>query len=237
MTRILIIDDEQDLVWAIRYALADEGYEVLTASNGAEGIAVAYQSHPDLVILDIVMPHVDGIQVCHTLRRDQKLASVPILFLTKRSSIEDRINGLNDGADDYLVKPFDFGELKARICALLRRSGQGRPGTVALAAQLAYRDLSLDPRTHKVTVGERAVLLTPAEFDLLRHMLIHQGQVFSSEQLLVQVWHYPHDSRDQGLVRWHVMNLRAKIEPNPGKPMYLRTMPRHGYILGDTAHP
>ena len=135
------------------------------------------------------------------------------------------------------MKPFDFGELKARICALLRRSGQGRPGTVALAAQLAYRDLSLDPRTHKVTVGERAVLLTPAEFDLLRHMLIHQGQVFSSEQLLVQVWHYPHDSRDQGLVRWHVMNLRAKIEPNPGKPMYLRTMPRHGYILGDTAHP
>lgn len=237
MTRILIIDDEQDLVWAVRYALIDEGYEVLTAGDGAEGIAVAYQGQPDLVLLDIVMPHVDGIQVCHTLRRDQKLASVPILFLTRRSSIEDRINGLNDGADDYLVKPFDIGELKARISALLRRSGRGRPGTGPLPTQLSYLNLSLDLRTHKVNVGERDVLLTPAEFDLLRHLLANQGQVFSSEELLVQVWHYPQESKEHGLVRWHVMNLRAKIEPDPGKPIYVRTVPRHGYILGDTANP
>jgi DNA-binding response OmpR family regulator len=235
MTRILLIDDEEDLVWAVRYALMDEGYEVLTAGDGAAGIATAYRAQPDLIILDIVMPHLDGIQVCLTLRRDPGLVSVPILFLTRRSSIEDRINGLNEGADDYLVKPFDFGELKARVSALLRRAGRNKQADAAPVTQLLYRDLCLDLRTHQVTVGGRGVLLTPAEFDLLRHLLSHQGQVFSSEQLLAQVWHYPADSKEHGLVRWHVMNLRAKIEPEAGKPTYVRTVPRHGYILGDTA--
>jgi DNA-binding response OmpR family regulator len=233
MTRILVIDDEEDLVWAISYALKDEGYEIVTAGDGAEGIAAAYRAQPDLVILDIVMPVVDGIQVCATLRRDPNLAVVPILFLTRRSSIEDRINGLNDGADDYLIKPFDIGELKARVGALLRRAGR-RAASPERLTQLVYRDLSLDLRTHQVTIGGRGVLLTPAEFDLLRHLLMHQGQVFSSEQLLTQVWRYPADTREHGLVRWHVMNLRAKIEPEAGRPVYLRTVPRHGYILGDS---
>jgi DNA-binding response OmpR family regulator len=174
----------------------------------------------------------DGIEVCHTLRRDQRLAAVPILFLSRRSAIADRINALNGGADDYLVKPFDFGELKARISALLRRAGRARVAARAEVVQLTYRDLSLDLRSHTVTVRGRTVLLTPAEFDLLRYLLAHQGEVFSSEQLLQHLWQDEGAMRDQGLVRWHVMKLRAKIEHDPAKPTYLRTVPRHGYMVG-----
>jgi two-component system OmpR family response regulator len=229
--KILIVDDEPDIVWSLRYTLADEGYDVLTAGSGADAILAAVQSRPDLVILDMVLPDLDGRQVCRTLRRDQGLAAVPILFLSRRDSVADRVDGLNSGADDYLAKPFDFGELKARIAALLRRAG--RAGTTPLAeAQLTYRDLALDLRSHHVTVGKRSILLTPAEFELLRHLLSHQGEVFSSEQLLQHLWHDDEAGRDQGLVRWHVMKLRAKIEQNPAQPRYLRTVPRHGYMLG-----
>lgn len=232
--RILIVDDEPDIVWAVSYTLADEGYEVHTAGNGTDGLAAAHQVHPDLVILDIMMPDINGIQLCHSLRRDQHLAAVPILFLSQRSSIADRINGLNDGADDYLIKPFDFGELKARISALLRRTGRGRGlSPTANISRLTYRDLCLDLRTHKVTVNKRTILLTPAEFELLRYLLTHRGVVFSSDQLLQQVWPDAHHSSDPSMVRWHVMNLRSKIEQNPAAPVYLRTVPRHGYMLGE----
>lgn len=232
--KILIVDDEQDLVWAVRYTLIDEGYEVLTASNGIEAITVAQSSRPDLIILDIMMPHIDGIQVCHILRRDQLLASVPILFLSKQCSIADRITGLDDGADDYLGKPFDFGELKARLRALLRRVGHAPIVHETSSSILSYADLHLDLRTHQVTTSRTTVLLTPAEFDLLRHFLSHQGEIFSSQQLLQQVWNHDPDLSEHGLVRWHIMNLRQKIEPDSGAPIYLRTVPRHGYIMGET---
>lgn len=120
--RILVVDDEQDLLWALQHSLSDEGYEVLTAQNGKEGLCAARRHRPDLVILDIVMPELNGLRVCRELRRDPSLASVPIIFLTVRSTVEDRIAGLDEGGDDYIVKPFDTGELKARIRALLRRS-------------------------------------------------------------------------------------------------------------------
>jgi DNA-binding response OmpR family regulator len=234
LAKVLIADDEQDLVWAVRHTLIADGYEVLTASNGIEAITIAQSCQPDLIILDIMMPHIDGIQVCHILRRDQQLASVPILFLSKQCSISDRIIGLNDGADDYLGKPFDFGELKARLRALLRRTGQAPPVPHDTAPSiLCYADLRLDLRTHQVTIRNKTVLLTPAEFDLLRHLLLHQGEIFSSQQLLQQVWNYNPESSEPGLVRWHIMNLRAKIELDTSMPIYLRTVPRHGYIMGN----
>jgi DNA-binding response OmpR family regulator len=179
------------------------------------------------------MPEMDGVQVCHELRHDTHLAAVPILFLSMRSSIEDRINGLNGGADDYLTKPFDFGELKARIKALIRRSGRSRTVTGPLASLLVYEDLQLDLRAHMVRVASESILLTPAEFDLLRHFMLHQGQVYSSAALLQIVFGYSCDSADQGLVRWHIRNLRRKIEPDPNHPHYIRTVPRHGYLMGD----
>jgi len=233
LARILMVDDEQDLVWAVRYTLIAEGYDVLTASNGVEAITIAQSAQPDLIILDIMMPHIDGIQVCHILRRDQQLAAVPILFLSKQCSIHDRIMGLDDGADDYLGKPFDFGELKARLRALLRRAGHPTVIHEGMASILSYADLRLDLRTHQVTTKKTMVLLTPAEFDLLRHFLTHQGEIFSSQQLLQQVWGHDPDSCEYGLVRWHIMNLRAKIEPDSAVPIYVRTIPRHGYIMGD----
>jgi DNA-binding response OmpR family regulator len=233
LAKILIADDEQDLVWAVCHTLIAEGYEVLTANDGVEAITIAQSSQPDLIILDIMMPHVDGIQVCHILRRDQQLSAVPILFLSKQSSITDRIAGLDDGADDYLGKPFDFGELKARIRALLRRAGHPSAMHDTTPSILSYADLHLDLRTHHVTINDTTVLLTPAEFDLLRHFLTHQGELFSSQQLLQQVWHYEPDSCEHGLVRWHIMNLRAKIELDSSVPIYVRTIPRHGYIMGD----
>jgi DNA-binding response OmpR family regulator len=233
LAKVLVVDDEQDLVWAMRYTLIAEGYEVLTASNGIEAITIAQSSQPNLIILDIMMPHIDGFQVCHILRRDQILASVPILFLSKQCSIKDRITGLDDGADDYLGKPFDFGELKARIRALLRRSGHVSATHDTASSILSYADLRLDLRTHQVTTGKTTALLTPAEFDLLRHFLSHQGEIFSSQQLLQIVWNHDPDSCEHGLVRWHIMNLRAKIEPDNGVPTYLRTVPRHGYIMGN----
>ncbi|NTW00095.1 MAG: response regulator transcription factor [Oscillochloris sp.] len=236
LAKILIADDEQDMVWAVRYTLIAEGYEVLTASNGVEAITIAQSTQPDLIILDIMMPHIDGFQVCHILRRDQHLASVPILFLSKQCSITDRIAGLDDGADDYLGKPFDFGELKARLRALLRRTGQATVASDNAPAILSYADLRLDLRTHQVITSKATVLLTPAEFDLLRHFLSHQGEIFSSQQLLQLVWNHDPDSCEHGLVRWHIMNLRAKIEPDNSVPTYLRTVPRHGYIMGDTTN-
>jgi len=229
MARILVVDDEQDLVWAVRQSLSDEDYEVLTAYDGVEALAVAQRHRPDLVILDIAMPRLDGLQVCRRMRRDPTLAAVPILFLTVRSAIKDRIKGLDEGGDDYLAKPFDLGELKARVRALLRRSRpapEGSPGLLLVAGLLV-----LDLHTREVRVGEKTVQLTPTEFDLLHHLMTHPGEVYSSRQLLRQVWGYPPKTADPGLVRWHIKNLRTKIEPDPAHPVYILTVSRHGYMF------
>ena len=234
MTRILVVDDEQDLVWAVRRSLSDEGHEVLTAYDGMEALAIARRHRPDLVILDIAMPRLDGLQVCRRLRRDPTLAAVPILFLTVHSGIQDRIKGLDEGGDDYLTKPFDLEELKARVRALLRRARSVLEGGLEAEGPgplLVAGPLVLDLHTRQVHLGEKAVQLTPTEFDLLYHLMTHPGEIFSSRQLLRQVWGYPPKSADPGLVRWHVKNLRTKIEPDPAHPVYIRTVPRHGYIF------
>ncbi len=231
---ILLVDDKQDLVWAVRHSLSDEGYEILTAYDGVEALAVARRHRPDLVILDIVMPRLDGLQACHNLRRDPTLAAVPILFLTVRSTIEDRVVGLDEGGDDYLVKPFDLQELKARVRALLRRSRSASEGGAEPDDQgslLVVGPLVLEKKTHQVRVGVKTIQLTPTEFDLLAYLMTHAGEVFSSEHLLQQVWGYPPQTADPGLVRWHIKNLRAKMKTNPQDPEYIRTVPRHGYVV------
>jgi len=233
MSRILLVDDEADLVWAVRYCLQDEGYEVTTACNGEEALTLARRVRPDLVVLDIVMPEMDGIEVCSRLRRDPTLASVPILFLTVRHEIDDRVAGLDEGSDDYLVKPFDMRELKARVRALLRRGhspgrAAGRGGGDSL---LVVGPLALDLRGRRVQVGTKVVQLTPTELDLLHYLMLHPGEVLSSRTLLRAVWGYVPNAAALSLVRWHVKNLRAKIETDPSNPQYIRTVPRQGYIL------
>jgi DNA-binding response OmpR family regulator len=232
--RILVVDDEQDLVWALRHSLSDEGHEVLTAYDGMEALDVARHHRPDLIILDIVMPRLDGLQVCRRLRRDPTRAAVPILFLTERSTIEARVKGLDEGGDDYLVKPFDLKELKARVRALLRRARSAPergPETPDHAPLLVVDPLALDLYTCQVHLEEKTIQLTPTEFKLLRHLMTHPGEIFSSRQLLQQVWGYPPRTGGPGTVRWHIKNLRDKIEPNPAHPVYIRTVPHHGYTF------
>ncbi len=225
---ILLADDEPDLVWAVRHYLTGEGYEVATASDGVEALALARQRRPDLVILDIVMPQLDGLKVCHELRSDPGLAATPILFLTAKGAVEDRLKGLDCGGDDYLPKPFDVRELRSRVKALLRR---GRPSREIQSHILVIGPLTLDSNTHEVRVKNRAVLLTPTQFKLLYHLMRYAGKVFSERELLQQVWGYPLEAADLGLVRWHIKKLRERIEPDPTRPIYIRTVPRHGYAL------
>jgi len=227
---ILLVDDEEDLLWVVGRALHDEGYTVRMAHDGTEALEMMQRQQPDLVVLDIAMPHTDGFTLCQTLRARTDLAEVPVLFLTGRNTIEDRIRGFDEGGDDYLIKPFDLRELKARIRALLRRSGANRT-PAAPTKMLRVGSLSLDLHTCEVDVAGAAVQLTPAEFDLLSYLMRHPNEICSSERLLRGVWNYAPDTAEPGLVRWHVMNLRAKIEPDPRRPVRLCTVARHGYIL------
>ena len=231
--RILLVDDERDLVWAIKHSLSDEGYEVLEAYDGVEAIDIARRHRPDLVILDVVMPRMDGFAVCEHLRRDVQLASVPILFLTVRSAVEDRIRGLEEGADDYLAKPFDLRELRARVKALLRRTrGREDGGSEQPArAMLVAGELTLDMAERQLLLLGSTVRLTPAEFALVHYLMCHPGEVFSGRELLQQVWGYPAGTVESGLVRWHIKNLRDKLEPDPTHPRYICTLPAHGYML------
>lgn len=233
---ILLVDDEKDLAWAVRSCLSDDNHEILIAHDGLEGLTLARSQRPDLIILDIIMPRMDGLAMCHQLRRDPTLAAVPILFLTALGSVNDRIKGLQDGGDDYLVKPFDVGELRARVAALLRRSQTlPFPAKSRVSRErgslLRVGDLALNRHTRQVQVGERTEQLTPVEYELCYYLMTHPGQTFSSKQLLAQVWDYPTESADPGLVRWHIKNLRSKIEPDPRHPVFIRTVSRHGYIL------
>lgn len=233
MARILLVDDERVVAWAMRYSLSDDGHEVFAAYDGVEALALAERHRPDLIILDIMLPRLDGLEVCRTLRRDASLAAVPILFLTARTAIQDRVAGLDQGGDDYLTKPFDAEELKARVRALLRRGTH--PAASNHPSLLAVGDLTLEPRRAQVQVRGVAVKLTPTELALLRYLMIHPGEIISGRELLQQVWGHTPGTVRSSLVRWHIRNLRAKIEPDPRHPLYIRTLPRYGYILRD--HP
>lgn len=231
---ILLVDDEPDLVWAVRHSLIRSGFEVFTAGDGQEALDVARRYNPTLVILDIIMPILDGLEVCRRIRQDPSISATPILFLTARKTIEDRVIGLQEGGDDYLIKPFDLKELNARVHALLRRV-KAIPNDQAEDdpedSRLVAGAITLDKQTRQVWVGDKVAELTPTEFDLLYFLMIHPGRIFNSQQLLQQVWDYPAETADIGLVRWHIRNLRAKVEANPEHPAHILTIPRQGYML------
>lgn len=227
LARILVVDDEEvirDIIWR---KLEPEGYDVLTARDGEEALQLALEWHPDLAILDVIMPKMDGLDLCRRMRENPHLSRLPVVFLTSRESIDDRIRGFEAGADDYLPKPFDLRELSLRIRALLRRAQPERDerGVIHLGA------LALNTRTFVITAGEAESLLTPVEHQLMQHLMLHAGEVFSSERLLQEVWGYPSGAGSSDLVRAHVRNIRAKIEPDPANPIYLLTVSRHGYTV------
>lgn len=231
MSEILIVDDDRDVAQTIKLALQRHGFGVQVAYSGIEALRMLTYYHPSLLVLDVSMPGIDGFEVCRRIRNTPQIADLPIIFLTARGQDQDRIDGFRAGADDYLSKPFNLEELILRVNAVLRRFQASPDG--ARADTLRVGDLELNIKTFSVTVADRAVLLTPTEFDLLYHLMAHAGQIFSSERLLHEVWNFPQNTGNTDLVRAHIRNLREKIEPNPRQPTYVQTVQRHGYVIYD----
>jgi DNA-binding response OmpR family regulator len=236
MALILVIDDDDLVSRTLQRALKIYDYQVMTASSGIEGLQLARRHRPDLFILDIMMPGVDGYQVCRQIRGDPLLQDAPVLFLTAKAKDEDKIEGFRAGGDDYLVKPFNMQELELRVKAILRRAGPEKvEAAEATVNEVVVGDVVLDCRTFKVTTPYQTVLLTNVQFDLLYHLMSHADQVFNSQQLLQDVWDYPRDTGSPELVRAHIKNLREKIEPSPSDPIYIKTIQGHGYSFSSEA--
>jgi DNA-binding response OmpR family regulator len=229
MSSILVVDDEERVALSIERSLQRE-YQVRVANNGADALKLARRINPDLIILDIMMPGMSGLEVCRELRGDPMLQTVPILFLTAKGRVEDKIEGFEAGADDYLTKPFDVRELLLRVKAIVRRTGDKEEKPVT-PDTLTVGLLTLNCQNYQLTTNEKTVLLTPVEFDLMYHLMSHTGQVFSGERLLRELWDYPSDTGSPDLVRMHIRNLRLKIEPDSRNPRFILTVPRHGYTI------
>ncbi|MCL0034743.1 response regulator transcription factor [Dehalococcoidia bacterium] len=225
--KILIVEDEETLLEVLRYNLDKEGYTVVTAADGIQALNSARSESPDLIILDIMLPQLDGFEVCRILRKD---ITVPILMLTAKEEEIDKVLGLELGADDYMAKPFSMRELKARIKAILRRAAmQSKPGGVEEGV-LRIADLTIDLGKHQVSIGEATVSLTPKEFDLLAYLAGNKGRVFSREHLLERVWGYDYFG-DTRTVDVHIRWLREKLETEPSKPRRLITVRGTGYKI------
>jgi DNA-binding response OmpR family regulator len=231
---ILVVDDDVDVAETIERSLRRSGHEVLVAHRGADGLEIARRRSPDLLVLDIMMPGMDGIQVCQHMRANPELAGTPILFLTAKGEIADKIEGFEAGADDYLTKPFDLRELVLRVRALLRRTQQNG-GDKTDAERIEVGALTLDCRTFEIKTPQDKVLLTPVEFELVHFLMSNPRKVFSADQLLQEVWGYPPGTGMPDLVRVHIKNIRDKIETDPREPVYLRNILRRGYMItGDS---
>lgn len=223
--RILVVDDEPHIVELVRYNLAQEGFEVSVAYDGHEAIEKAKQESPDLVILDLMLPYVDGLEVCRHIRKE---SSVPILMLTAKDGEQERVVGLELGADDYVTKPFSPRELVARVRAILRRTV--REAQRPAAKPVAVGGLVLDPTTHEVRLNGRPIELTAKEFDLLQLLLSHPNRVFTRDFLLEHIWGYDYFGGTR-TVDMHISRLREKIEDDPNTPTYVMTVRGVGYKL------
>lgn len=220
MTKILVVDDEVTIRETLQYNLEKEGYEVITAADGAEALDMARSGKPDLIVLDLMLPKLDGLSVCRAIRKEQDM---PIIMLTARTGEMDKIVGLESGADDYVVKPFSLGELLARIRAVLRRTPETSRQDV-----LESGDLRLDLIARRVYIGDDELSLTPKEFDLLAELMRNRGMVLSRDLILTKVWGYDYlgDSRT---VDVHIRWLREKIEEDPSNPERILTVRGVGY--------
>ena len=221
MDKVLIVDDDQRLLKMLLRTFIYEGFNVSTAEDGQEAMRKVYRDRPDVVILDWMIPKLDGAGVLLALREDKN--DIPILMLTARDAVQDRVQGLNHGADDYLVKPFATDELVARVRALLRRVGKGKAG------KLSYADLALDPITREASRHERTFILTPTEYNLLELFLLHPRQVLERRQILTSVWGYDFVG-DDNIIEVSVGYLRKKMEAG-GESRLIQTVRGVGYVL------
>ncbi|TJY41042.1 response regulator transcription factor [Cohnella pontilimi] len=224
---IMVIDDDEKIISLLRRSLAFEGYEVTTAHDGAEGLKQLMARQADLVILDVMMPHVDGWEVCRRLREAGIVS--PVLMLTARDDVQDRVRGLDMGADDYLVKPFALEELMARVRALLRR----RPEKPEESGRLRFEDLVMDVDSRETSRGERRIELTAKEFDLLRLFMENPKRVLSRDQIMERIWGFDF-SGESNVLEVYVAMLRQKLEEH-GERRIIQTVRGAGYVLkGDS---
>ncbi len=222
--KILVVDDEALLVKGIRFNLKSEGYEVITGSNGQEAVDLTQQENPDLVVLDVMMPIMDGLTACSKIR---EFSNVPIIMLTAKVDDMDKLIGFDHGADDYLTKPFNILELKARIRALLRRAGAGEKQE---NSKLSGGNITLDLDARNAYKGKELVVLTAKEFDVIEFLMRNAGRVYSREALLDTIWAYEYRS-DIRTVDVHIRRLREKLEENPAEPKHILTKWGVGYYF------
>jgi DNA-binding response OmpR family regulator len=225
-SKVLVVEDEDTLLFTLAHNLKREGYNVITASRGDDGLKAARDQHPDLILLDVMLPGIDGIQVCRMLRRD---SDVPIIMLTALGGEGDRVAGLDTGADDYIPKPFGMKELMARVRALLRRSGP-RAVPDSGPSLVISGDLQMDRERREVTYQGKTLRMKPKEFELLLFFLQHPGRVFSREQILDEVWGYDFYGGPR-TVDVHIRWLRQKIEADAATPTRLKTVRGSGYLF------
>ncbi|MGH8892588.1 MAG: response regulator transcription factor [Actinomycetes bacterium] len=222
--RLLVVDDEPNILELLATSLRFAGFEVVTATNGREALAEARRARPDLVVLDVMMPDMDGFAVVRRMRGEGAMA--PVLFLTARDATEDKVTGLTVGGDDYVTKPFSLEEIVARIRAVLRRTS-GR-GSAADSSRLVFADVELDDDTHEVWKAGELVALSPTEFKLLRYFMQNAGRVLSKAQILDHVWHYDFGG-EANVVESYVSYLRRKVDTS--EPRLLHTLRGVGYVL------
>lgn len=230
MKRILIIEDDKDIVELVRYNLANEGFEVMAIADGSSGLGSLRKATPDLLILDLMLPRMPGLEVCKEIRRDSTLNRLPILMLTARGEEADRVVGLEMGADDYVTKPFSPRELVARVKALLRRAEPA--GDIERAIEVGR--LSIDPSSYRVTRAGKTLTLSTLEFRLIYYLAARPNRVFTRDQLLDAVWGTDRFVTPRS-VDVYIRRLREKIEMDPENPIHLKTVRGAGYLFESAA--
>ena len=227
MKKILVVDDEALLVKGIRFNLQNDGYEVITGSDGVQAVELARSQAPDLIVLDVMMPRLDGLQACSKIR---EFSDVPIILLTAKADDMDKLLGFDQGADDYLTKPFNILELKARIRAMLRRSGSVTAARETPKNELLGGSIRLDLDARNAYRGDELADLTAEEFDVIEHLMRNPNRVFSRENLLDTIWAYEYRS-DIRTVDVHIRRLREKLEADPAQPKHIMTKWGVGYYF------
>jgi len=225
--RVLVVDDDRKITAFLRRSLALEGYDVVVANSGTEALRIIAGAPPDLLVLDVMMPDVDGLEVCRRIRAAGE--TFPILMLTARDAVTDRVKGLDQGADDYLVKPFALEELLARLRALARRGGPGQSDGNGGQQVLQFADLVLDTATREAIRGSRRISLTAKEYELLHLFMSHPRQVLTRDTLMEKVWGYDY-SGESNVLEVYVGYLRSKLEAG-GEPRLIQTVRGVGYVL------
>ena len=229
MTKILVVDDDTAINELIKINLELQGYEVIQAFNGIEGFAKAKQEAPSLIILDVMMPEVDGFTVAQRVRQCAETADTPIIMLTALSELNDKVNGFNLGVDDYLTKPFETDELLVRVRAVLKRTKQ-IPKSSAVRELLTYKEITLLPETYSVQIKDKIQKLTPIEFDIFNLLFQNHGNMVSGARLLKELWGYEPDDNVE-TIRVHIRHLRSKIDKISDGRKYIETIYGGGYKL------